>query len=45
MQSHITSTRAMTKTRVESINVSGPIKEVLFAGQIVATGFFKSAIE
>ncbi len=45
MQSYITSTRAMTKTRVESINVSGPIKEVLFAGQIVATGFFKSAME
>ena len=33
------------KAKVHSINVSGELREVQFAGQTVATGFFKSAVE
>jgi MOSC domain-containing protein YiiM len=45
MQSHTPLNPATIKTKVESINLSGAIKEVLFAGQLVTTGFFKSAVE
>ncbi len=32
------------QTRVHSINLSGELREVQFAGRIVTTGFFKSAV-
>ena len=36
--------QSTTKARVHSINVSGELRDVPFAGQIVTTGFFKSAV-
>ena len=45
MQTHVTLKSATTEAMVDSINVSGSLKEVPFAGQLVTTGFFKSAVE
>lgn len=37
--------KARTKAKVQSINVSGDLREIQFAGRNVITGFFKSAVE
>ncbi len=37
--------RPWPTAKVHSINVSGELRDVPFAGQIVTTGFFKSAVE
>ena len=44
MQSKATLNSTMPKARVASINVSGELRKLPFAGQLVTTGFFKSAV-
>ena len=44
MQSNPSLTSTMPEAKVASINVSGELKELPFAGQLVTTGFFKSSV-